>query len=116
MADIEKDMSSVKKLRQTISDIEGRIEDMRSELTNFSGNIRNRQEDLQELVNWMMHRVQCINKLNRISWKGSSDYPYNFQNLFEGDSVGLSERYPFNTRKFQGYTVGMRKFKFKIIY
>jgi hypothetical protein len=51
VADIEKDMSSVKKLRATISDIEGRIEDMRSELTNFSGNIRNRQEDLQELVN-----------------------------------------------------------------
>ena len=28
-----------------------------------------------------------------MSRKGSSDYPYNFQNLFEGYSVGLSERY-----------------------
>ena len=50
IADIESDMSSVKKIRQTISDIEGRMEDMRSEITNFSGKIRKRQEDLQELI------------------------------------------------------------------
>tara|TARA_Y100001980_G_C14503810_1_gene279545 strand:- start:92 stop:1192 length:1101 start_codon:yes stop_codon:yes gene_type:complete len=50
VSDIESDMSSVKKIRQTISDIEGRIEDMRSEITNFSGKIRKRQEDLQDLI------------------------------------------------------------------
>ena len=50
IADMESDMSSVKKIRQTISDIEGRMEDMRSEITNFSGKIRKRQEDLQELI------------------------------------------------------------------
>ena len=27
---------------------------------------------------------------------GLSDYPYNFQNLFEGCSVSQSERYPSN--------------------
>lgn len=51
VAEIEKNLSSVKKLRNTISDIEGRLDDMREELTEFSGNIRNRKEDLLELIN-----------------------------------------------------------------
>jgi len=32
------------------------------------------------------------NKVIRIVCKGLSDYPFNIENLFEGYSVGLSER------------------------
>jgi len=49
--DIDSNMSSFKKLRNTITDIEGRIEDMGSELTLLRGNIKNRMEDLTGLIN-----------------------------------------------------------------
>ena len=35
-------------------------------------------------------------------WKGSSDYPSNFQIQFEGCSVGRFARYPCDTRRFKG--------------
>jgi hypothetical protein len=43
-------MSSFKKLKQTITDIEGRINDMRKEVFNLEGNISSRSQDLKLLL------------------------------------------------------------------
>ena len=48
--DLTQNMSSFKKLRQTISDIEGRLNDMRDEVSNLQGNISDRSNDLNLLI------------------------------------------------------------------
>jgi len=47
---LTQNMSSFKKLKQTITDIEGRINDMRKEVFNLEGNISSRSQDLKLLL------------------------------------------------------------------
>ena len=47
---IEQNMSSIKKLRQMCSDIEGRIEGMRTEITKFNGSVSKSVTELYEYI------------------------------------------------------------------
>ena len=47
---LTQNMSSFKKLKQTITDIEGRINDMRKEVFDLEGNISSRSQDLKLLL------------------------------------------------------------------